>query len=137
MTRGPSGVSGFTAASWRASNPSWNGGYYYHGGAYYYDSGFGYPALITNEWGAIAAVAGGVALIGLLNNDPTLVFAGSVGALYAVSQYDTNLSGSGELHMRAEYFHRPYFWRNGVRYDRFRVISGGSPYYEFRIHVSV
>jgi hypothetical protein len=135
MSRGPTGTRGYTAASWRSHNPNWNGGYYYHNGGYFYDAGFTDPAIVTNEWLGIAAIAGGAALVGALDNDPTLVFAGSVGALFALSAYNADLNSSnGELRLRANYFGRPYFWRNGVRYDRIVVVQGGTRYYRFQRH---
>jgi hypothetical protein len=135
MTQGSSGRSGYTASTWRSGHPSWNGGYYYNGGAYYYDSAFAYPAIVDNEWSSIATLAGGVAIIGLLDNDPTLVFAGTVGAVFAISAYDADLNSSDrELRLRADYFQKPYFWRNGVRFDRTVVMSNGVRSYQFRRH---
>jgi len=126
---------GISATTWRASNPSWNGGYYFHSGAYYYDSGYSYPAIATNEWGGIAALAGGVAFVGLLADDPTLVFIGTAGALLSFDEYQIDQhSSNGEIRLRAAYFARPYFWREGVRYDRIVVTVGGSQNYQFRRH---
>ena len=134
MQNGPTGR-GISSSSWRNSNPGWNGGYYYHNGGYYYDSGYGYPAIVDNEWGGIAVGLGGFALLSVLNTDPTLVFSGSVGDPYSYNQYQLDLSSSDpELRLRAGYFGRPYFWRNGVRYDRITVVIGGRQSYEFRRH---
>ena len=134
MQNGPTGR-GISSDTWRNSNPGWNGGYYYHNGGYFYDSGYGYPAIVDNEWLGIAALAGGAALIGALSNDPTLVFLGDVGASFAIVEYNADLqSPSPELRLRAAYFGKPYFWRDGVRYDRIQLTVGGVESYEFRRH---
>lgn len=121
-----------SASSWRGSHPSWNGNYYYNNGNYYYDSSFGYPAIMTNEWSSIAAISGGVALLGVLNDDPTLVFAGSVGAFFSLSLYNSDRSGNATQRLRYAYFNRPYFWRNGARFNRVSVTHNGQQGYEFR-----
>ena len=128
------GGQGYTASSWRSGHPNWNGGYYYHNGGYFYDAGFGYPAIMSNEWGSIALIAGGLAIAGALSDDPRLFFAGSVGAFYAMGQYDSDQYGNGTERMRYAYFNRPYFWRDGVRFDRISVSVGGVSGYEFRRH---
>jgi hypothetical protein len=123
------------ASTWRGSHPSWNGGYFYRGGSYYYDSSFSYPAIMVNEWSEIAVLAGGVALLGAIDNDPTLVFVGTVGALYSYSQYASDQGSSNQSYrLRADFFGKSYFWRNGVRYDRISVTSGGVNYYRFQRH---
>jgi len=134
MQNGPTGR-GISASTWRSGNPSWNGGYYFHNGGYYYDNAFAYPALVVNEWGGIAALAGGVALLSVINNDPTLVFAGTDGELYSTSQYQLDLaSPNAAFRLRAAYFGKPFFWRAGIRYDRFTVVVGGVQSYQFRRH---
>ena len=135
MQTGPSGNQGISESTWRSSNPNWGGGFFFHGGAYYYDSNYAYPAIVVNEWAGIAALAGGVAFVGALNDDPTLVFAGAVGTAFAISEYNADLqSSNGELRLRAAYFGKPYFWRNGIRYDRIVVVVGGVQSYQFRRH---
>jgi hypothetical protein len=121
-----------SASSWRGSHPSWNGNYYYNNGNYYYDSSFGYPAIMTNEWSGIAALSGGVALVGALSDDPTLFFAGSVGAFFSISLYNSDEYGNPTQRLRYAYFNRPFFWRNGVRFNRESVTRNGQRGYEFR-----
>ena len=125
----------YRPAEWRRYHPNWHERYYYHGGHYFYDSAFAYPAVIDNEWGSIAALSGGVALLGAFNNDPYLFFAGTAGALYSFSRYDQDrYHGDRYGRLRAAYFARPYFYRSGVRYDRVVVTEGGTRYYRFRRH---
>jgi hypothetical protein len=121
-----------TADSWRGNHPNWNGGYYYNNGNYYYDSGYGYPAVMTNEWSSIAAISGGVALLGVLTHDPTLYFAGSVGAFYSLGLYNSDQYGDSRQRLRYAYFNRPYFWRDGTRFNRISVNINGQRGYEFR-----
>lgn len=126
---------GIPASSWRESHPHWNGGYFYHNGGYYYDRGYSYPAVVVNDWSGIAIGFGGVSLLVGLHNDPTLVFQGSIGEPFPVSRYELDLHSSDpQLRLRATYFSKPYFWRNGVRFDRVSVVIGGQHYYRFRRH---
>lgn len=144
MSRRPSGYAvnhyytphrAYGAADWRRYHPHWNGHYFYHGGHYYYDSAFVYPAVVDNDWFAIATIAGGVALAGALDNDPYLFFGGTLGALYSYTRYEDDLhSHYGRYRLRAAYFGRPYFWRRGVRYDRVTLYRGGHKYFRFRRH---
>jgi hypothetical protein len=132
---GHGSVTRYRVEDWRRDHPNWNGRYYYRGGSYYYDPYFSYPAAIDNEWGSIAAISGGVALLGAIDNDPTLFFAGSAGALYSLYRYDRDRqSGNRTDRLRAAYFSRPYFWRNGVRYDRVMVSPNGRRAYRFVRH---
>ena len=120
---------------WHAHYPAWHERYYTRGGRYYYDPVYRYPAVVDNEWGSIAALSGGVALLGAFNHDPYLTFGGAAGALYSLSRYQHDLhSGDRNLRLRATYFNRPYFWRNGVRYDRATVYQNGHEYYRFHRH---
>lgn len=129
------GDHGYRIEEWRHIHPDWNGRYYFHGGAYFYDPFFEYPAVIDNEWDSIAAISGGVALLGALDDDPTLFFAGTAGALYSLYRYDEDrYSDYPAYRLRAAYFSRPYFWRDGVRFDREIVRRDGREYYRFVRH---
>jgi hypothetical protein len=128
------GVS-YGASDWRRYHPDWDGRYYDHNGLYFYDPLFQYPAPIDNEWGAIGAIAGGAAIIGALDDDPTLFFTGAAGALYSAYRYNEDLHSSDRVaRLRASYFSRPYFYRGGVRYDRTEFNNGGQRYYQFVRH---
>jgi len=125
----------YGVSDWRRFHPDWNGRYYFNGGLYYYDPGFEYPAVVDNDWSVIGGLFGGAAIIGALDNDPTLFFVGAAGALYSISRYDADLdSGDPVLRARAGYFSKPYFWRDGVRYDRITVDRNGERYYQFHRH---
>lgn len=88
-----------------------------------------------NEWRNIAIGAGALGLLGLLNHDNTLTFAGAAGALYSLNRYEQDRrSQNREDRLRAEYFSRPYFYRDGVRYDREIVHRHGHDYYRFHRH---
>ena len=88
-----------------------------------------------NEWRNIAIGAGALGVLGLLSHDNTLTFAGAAGSLYAVSRYnDDRASTDRGRRLRAEYFSRPYFYRDGVRYDRTTVNRHGQSYYRFVRH---
>jgi hypothetical protein len=85
-----------------------------------------------NEWRNIAYLSGAAAVLGLLNNDRTLVFAGSAGALYSLHRYEQDRKSQSQLQrLRAEFFSRPYFYRDGVRYERVLVTRDGQRYYQF------
>lgn len=85
-----------------------------------------------NEWRNIATVAGVAGLIGLLKNDKTLFFAGTAGALYGAWRYEEDRKSQNKAHRaRAAYFARPYFVRDGVRYNRKTVWKNGKKYYQF------
>ncbi len=85
-----------------------------------------------NEWRNIAYVSGAVAVLGLLRNDKTLTFAGAAGALYSIHRYEQDRKSQNSLNRaRATYFSKPYFVRDGVRYDRRVVTKNGQKYYQF------
>ena len=77
-------------------------------------------------------VAGLIAVIGILEHDNTLVFAGGAGALYSLYRYDQDrYSDDPACRLRAEYFSHSYFTRNGRRYDRETVNCNGEQCYRF------
>ena len=85
-----------------------------------------------NEWRNIAIGSGVLAIIGLLNKDKTLTFAGSAGALYSLYRYEQDRKSQSSLNRaRAAYFSKPYFYRDGVRYDRRTVTKNGRKHYQF------
>ncbi|MBC8066532.1 MAG: hypothetical protein H7Y17_17005 [Chlorobia bacterium] len=85
-----------------------------------------------NEWRNIAYVSGGVALLGLLQKDNRLVFAGAAGTLYSLYRYEQDRkSQSGIDRLRATYFSRSSFERDGRQYDRRLVTKNGDRYYQF------
>lgn len=91
-----------------------------------------YPTTPPNEWRNIATISGGVALLGLLTNDRTLTFAGTLGSLYSLNRYDQDRRSRVPANrLRAAYFSRPYFYREGRRFDRVTVYQGGHKYYRF------
>lgn len=88
-----------------------------------------------NEWRNIAIGSGAVAILGLLSKDSTLTFVGAAGALYSAYRYEQDRKSQSRLdRTRAAYFSRPYFYRDGVRYDRRTVVKNGSKYYQFVRH---
>jgi len=85
-----------------------------------------------DEWKSIATISGAAGLLGLLNHDNTLAFAGAAGALYSMSRYnDDTRSRDRMARARAEYFSRDHFYRDGVRYNRREVDRHGQRYYQF------
>jgi hypothetical protein len=85
-----------------------------------------------NEWRNIAYVAGAAAVLGALQRDNTLTFAGAAGALYALHRYEQDRKSQSSLdRARAQYFSRDHFYRDGVRYDRRTVRQNGQTYYQF------
>lgn len=85
-----------------------------------------------NEWRNIAIGAGALGIYGLLKKDNTLFFAGTAGALYSLNRYEQDRRSQSDLQrLRADYFSRPYFIRDGVRYDRRLVNRNGQRYYQF------
>ena len=113
---------------WRRIHPDWNGRYYWHNNSYYYDRRYSYPAAINNDW---ATIGGGV----VINNDPYLTFSGDYGSYYPTASLNIDLGSTDRYrHARALYFQHPYFWRDGVRYDRTTVTRNGTRYYRFSRH---
>lgn len=85
-----------------------------------------------NEWRNIAYASGGLALLGLLNKDSTLTFAGAAGALYSAYRYEQDRKSQSKLaRTRAEYFSRPYFYRDGKKFVRKTTWKKGKKYYYF------
>jgi len=88
-----------------------------------------------NEWRNIAIGAGALGALGFLTGDNFLGFTGTAGALYSLNRYDQDRrSENREDRVRAAYFARPYFYRDGVRYDRKLVRRNGERYYQFVRH---
>jgi hypothetical protein len=85
-----------------------------------------------NEWRNIGIASGVVAILGLLNDDPTLTFVGAAGALYSAHRYEQDRKSQNSLRRaRATYFSKPYFYRNGTKYARKTVYKNGKKYYQF------
>ncbi|MFI5387359.1 MAG: hypothetical protein ACHQ50_14715, partial [Fimbriimonadales bacterium] len=88
--------------------------------------------VTKNEWRNLAIAAGLVGVIGLLEHDKTLVFVGSAGALYSLYRYEEDRKSQNRLaRARAYYFSRPYFYRNGHRFNRRKVKHHGEWCYQF------
>lgn len=86
----------------------------------------------NNDWRNIAIASGALSLLGLLKDDKTLFFGGAIGALYSAHRYEQDRKSQNRLdRTRASYFSRPYFVRDGVRYNRQVVWKGGKKYYCF------
>jgi hypothetical protein len=127
-----------TAREWRRMQ---DGTRYQTDGRYVYYNGSRYNSLselsrrrqqTKNEWRNIAYVGGAVALLGLLKHDNRLVFAGAAGGLYALWRYEQDRKSQSKIdRLRASYFSRPYFVRDGKRYDRRIVTKNGTRYYQF------
>ena len=115
-------------SEWRTMHPGWNGRLYWHNNAYYYDPAFTIQALVDHDWATIGA---GVTI----GSDPYVSFSGSYGSYYPTASLDIDLSsGDRNRRARALYFQHPYFWRDGVRYDRTTVTRNGTRYYRFARH---
>jgi hypothetical protein len=73
-----------------------------------------------------------VAIVGALDHDDTLCFAGAAGALYSLSRFEDDRDSRDRVcHLRAEYFSRPYFYRDGNRFERVVVERHGERFYQF------
>jgi hypothetical protein len=85
-----------------------------------------------NDWRNLAIIAGGAAAYGFIKNDPTIGFAGALGALYSLNRYEQDRkSQSAADRTRAHFFSQPYFERDGRRYERRLVTQNGQRYYRF------
>ncbi len=92
-------------------------------------------AQTKNEWKNIAIAAGLVTAFGLIKHDNRITFAGAAGGLYALWRYEQDRKSQSELdRLRANYFSRPYFVRDGTQYDRRLVTRNGEQYYQFVRH---
>jgi len=87
---------------------------------------------MKNEWRNIAYLAGALGVYGLLKDDKTLFFAGTIGALYAADRYEKDRKSQNKMErLRAEYFSRPYFYRDGTKYVRHTAYKNGKKVYYF------
>jgi len=84
-----------------------------------------------NEWRNIAIGSGAIGVLGLLQHDNRLVFAGAAGALYSSYRYEQDRKSQSKMkRARASYFSRPYFYRNGRKFTRHtRYVHGQKNYY--------
>lgn len=88
---------------------------------------------MKNEWRNIAIGSGALAVLGLLNDDPTLTFAGAAGALYSAHRYEQDRKSQNKLaSTRAAYFSRTSFYRDGVKYQRMTKWKNGKKHYYFQ-----
>lgn len=85
-----------------------------------------------NEWRNIAIASGALAVYGLLKKDNTLTFAGAAGALYSLNRYEQDRRSQSAIdRARASYFSRPYFTRDGARFNRRTMIKNGQKHFQF------
>ena len=130
----------YDGGNWRQQdtryNTRYNDPYYndrnrndpYYGGGYEYDR----REQTKNEWKNLGIAGGVLAVLGLLNNDSTLTFAGAAGALYSAYRYEQDRKSQNRVdRARAYYFSQPYFNRDGHRYERRDVNRNGQRYYQF------
>lgn len=85
-----------------------------------------------NEWKNIGIASGVIGLLGLLNNDSRVTFAGAAGALYSAYRYEQDRKSQNRVdRARYDLFSQDHFYRDGRRYDRRTVYQGGQKYYQF------
>lgn len=85
-----------------------------------------------NEWRNIAIASGALGLLGLLKKDNTLFFLGAGGALYSAWRYEQDRKSQSKMaRLRASYFSRTSFTRDGRTYVRKTVWRNGKKYYQF------
>src|SRR5207237_5166140 len=86
-----------------------------------------------NEWRNIAIGSGALGALGALTHEKTLFFGGLAGAGYSAWRYEQDRRSQNDRdRLRAEYFSRPYFYRDGTRYTRETYYRDGQKYYRFR-----
>jgi len=90
-------------------------------------------AQIPNDFNSIAGRFGGISI---LDNDPTLIFSGDSGEMYPVLEYNSDRYKSDKKYkLKSAFFGRPYFWRDGSRYDRkITVDDKGARCFQFVKH---
>ena len=123
----------YDEAAWREFHSDWNGQYQFHDGKYYYDQDYKFVAQIPNDFNSIAGRFGGISI---LDNDPTLIFSGDSGEMYPVLEYNSDRYKSDKKYkLKSAFFGRPYFWRDGSRYDRkITVDDKGARCFQFVKH---
>jgi len=85
-----------------------------------------------NEWRNLAIGSGALAILGLINKDRTLTFAGTIGALYSAHRYEQDRKSQSKLdRFRADMFSKKSFVRDGYRYTRKTKYKNGKKYYYF------
>ncbi len=87
------------------------------------------PAL---DWRGIATTSGQLNAVETAERDPTLTFDGAAGEPYLFRQYLTDRTANDDpARVRSTFFAHPYFFRDGVRYQRTTVLIDGKRYYQF------
>jgi hypothetical protein len=85
-----------------------------------------------NEWRNIATAAGALAVLGAIKHDNTLMFVGAAGALYSLDRYEKDRKSQSRTdRLRAAYFSKRSFVRDGRQYKRKTVVKNGHKYYQF------
>jgi hypothetical protein len=84
------------------------------------------------EWQRIAYAGAALALLGQMNKDKTASYIGAAGSLYALHRYDEDSKSQDRIaRSRAQFWNRPYFVKDGVRFNRKLVKKNGKRYYTF------
>lgn len=84
------------------------------------------------EWQKAAYAGGALALLGQFNKDKTVSYVGAAGALYSLYRMQEDTKSQNKIRrQRAAFYSRPYYYKNGVRYDRKTVRKNGHTYYTF------
>ena len=88
-----------------------------------------------NEWRNIGIGSAALGVAGFATHNNALGFAGLAGAGYSAHRYEQDRKSQSQLdRLRASYFSRPYFVRDGARFDRRLVTKNGTQYYQFVRH---
>lgn len=104
-------------------------------GRYFFQSESDRRQQTKNEWRNIAIASGALSIVGLLKKDSTLTFVGAAGALYSAHRYEEDRKSQNRHNRtRAAFFSRPYFYRDGHRYNRRVVFKNGQKCFQFVRH---
>jgi hypothetical protein len=85
-----------------------------------------------NDWRNLALLGGAAAAFGLLKGDNTIALLGAAGGLYSLNRYEQDRKSQSKMEReRASFYSRPYYYKDGKRYERRTVTRNGERFYQY------
>jgi hypothetical protein len=85
-----------------------------------------------NDWRNLAILGGAATAFGLLKGNNTIALIGAAGGLYSLNRYEQDRKSQSKTDReRASFYSRPYYYKDGQRYERRTVTRNGERFYQY------
>lgn len=85
-----------------------------------------------NDWRNLAILGGAATAFGLLKGNNTITMLGAAGGLYSLNRYEQDRKSQSSMDReRASFYSRPYYYKDGKRFERRTVSRNGERFYQF------